>query len=168
MQRKESSRQYLMTVTVASGNVQAALPGADGEKGIMLAGAELEAAQRGLSQTSGATVMTAPSLVLRAGQRGEIQTIEEVPVPVGKNEVATDCVGLIIPLEVIPWGEVVHVRGTVDIGTQTPDGTVRHDVTGFDLWLPNGTAGGFTLEHTGSPAAALVKVQEIGPDGQPR
>ena len=166
-QRPEARRNYFITLQLVTGDIGAALPGADGEKGIVLDEAAFGETQRVLARTAGVNVLTAPNLMMRPGQRGEIQTIDEVSVPDGKDQVTFDCVGLSVPLEVIPWGEFICVRGTVDIGTQTPDTNVRHDVTGFDLWLPSGATAGFTLEHTGSPAAAFITVQEIDPSGQP-
>lgn len=162
------SRSYFLSVKLISGDIAAGLPGATEETGVLLNDADFQITARALSQTKGVDTMTTPSIITRTGQRGLIELKKEVVIPGAHGDNAFDWTGIGMPIEASPWGECIYIRGTVDIGTQEPGGAVRHDVTGFDLWLPNGFTGGFTLDTPGTPTAAFITVKEVDAAGQPR
>ena len=167
-----------------------ALPaGFDAATGMLLSEEEFQEFTQRLSAAKGVDFATAPAVVVRAGQAAAIEIRYDKPGghPVAQNQ--TDWFGLRQEILTTCVGETIQVSGMVDLGLPASSGmvpfseiignedafknfgaeNVKHHMTGYDIWVPNGYTAMFTLDvDTGGRgiAVACVKARVADPDPQ--
>ena len=161
----------------------------DPATGVLLSDAEAQKFMEQLSLTKGVDLATAPWVLVRAGQPAAVEILTDKPgsPPVAPRQ--TDWVGLRQEILTTCVGETIQVSGLIDLGLTVASGTgpfpefignpaalpktgaenVKHHMTGYDIWVPNGYTAMFTLDvDTGGRGVALacVTAQTVNPAGQ--
>lgn len=161
----------------------------DAATGMLLSEVEFQKFSEHLSVAKGVDLATAPAVIMRPGQMAALVIQRDLP---GSQPIApgqSDWFGLRQEILTTCVGETIQVSGLVDLGMPATSGmvpfseiigndnafhnygaeSVRHHMTGYDIWVPNGYTAMFTLDvDTGGRgvAVACVTAQVVDPAGQ--
>ncbi len=182
---QQTAQHYLTTKYVLCA-VELLPAGFEADSGMLLTGPEFQNFCTRLSSAQGVDLATAPAVLVRAGQAAAMEILYDKS---DSSPAQPDWFGLRQEMLTTCVGETIQVSGLVDLGLPAASGmvpfseiignedafhnyeaeNVKHHMTGYDIWVPNGYTAMFTLDvDTGSRgvAVACVTAQVVDPAAQ--